>query len=151
MYVLLSALYLYVQWRPIKSLLKNYRPISLLSHVYKLFSRVITNRLARRLNDIQPPEQAGFRSGYVTIDHIHTVRQIIQKTEEYNQLLCLAFVDYEKAFDSFEIWTVLESLQRCQVDWRYIQVIRYLYECATMAVRTFVGINMSVYINYGDF
>ncbi|XP_047037261.1 uncharacterized protein LOC124642702, partial [Helicoverpa zea] len=65
-----------------KTQLKNYRPISLLSHVYKLFSRVITNRLARRLDEFQPPEQAGFRSGYGTIDHIHTVRQIIQKTEE---------------------------------------------------------------------
>ncbi|RVE40575.1 hypothetical protein evm_014776 [Chilo suppressalis] len=118
-----------------KTLLKNYRPISLLSHVYKLFSRVITNRLARRLDDCQPPEQAGFRSGYGTIDHTHAVRQIIQKTEEYNQPLCLAFVDYEKAFDSIEIWSVLESLQRCQVDWRYIQVIRCLYEAATMSVQ----------------
>ncbi|RVE40475.1 hypothetical protein evm_014875 [Chilo suppressalis] len=118
-----------------KTLLKNYRPISLLSHVYKLFSRVIANRLARRFDDFQPPEQAGFRSGYGTIDHIHTVRQIIQKTEEYNQPLCLAFVDYEKAFDSIEIWSVLESLQRCQVDWRYIQVIRCLYEAATMSVQ----------------
>jgi hypothetical protein len=53
--------------------------------------------------EFQPPEQAGFRSIYGTIDHIHTMRQIIQKTEEYNQLLCLAFVDYEKAFDSVEI------------------------------------------------
>lgn len=118
-----------------KTQLKNYRPISLLSHVYKLFSRVITNRLARRLDEFQPPEQAGFRSGYGTIDHIHTVRQIIQKTEEYNQPLCLAFVDYEKAFDSVEIWSVLESLQRCQVDWRYIQVMRCLYEAATMSVQ----------------
>ena len=119
-----------------KTLLKNYRPISLLSHVYKLFSRVVTNRLARRLDEFQPPEQAGFRSGYGTIDHIHTVRQIIQKSEEYNRPLCLAFVDYEKAFDSIETWAVLESLQRCQVDWRYIQVLRCIYDHATMTVQT---------------
>ncbi|KAI8430387.1 hypothetical protein MSG28_000676 [Choristoneura fumiferana] len=78
---------------------------------------------------------AGFRSVYSTIDHIHTVRQIIQKTEEYNRPLCLAFVDYEKAFGSIEIWSVMESLQRCQVDWRYIQVLRGLYNAATMAVQ----------------
>ncbi|KAJ0169495.1 hypothetical protein K1T71_015082 [Dendrolimus kikuchii] len=118
-----------------KTLLKNYRPISLLSHVYKLFSRVITNRLARRLDEFQPPEQAGFRKGYSTVDHIHTVRQIIQKTEEYNQPLCMAFVDYEKAFDSIETWAVLESLQRCRIDWRYIEVLRCLYDAATMTVQ----------------
>ncbi|KAL0895220.1 hypothetical protein ABMA27_013658 [Loxostege sticticalis] len=102
-----------------KILLKNYRPIALLSHINKLFSRVLTNRLAARFDAFQPPEQAGFRKGFSTVDHIHTVRQIMQKSQEYNQLLCLAFVDYEKAFDSVETWAVLESLQRCQVDWRY--------------------------------
>ena len=99
-----------------KTLLKNYRPISLLSQIYKTFSRVILNRVAKRLDDFQPPEQAGFRRGYGTTDHIHTLRQIIQKTEEYNQPLCIGFVDYEKAFDSIETWAILNSLQRCQVD-----------------------------------
>lgn len=43
-----------------KTLIKNNRPIMLLNHVYKLFSRVVTNRLARRLDEFQPPEQLGF-------------------------------------------------------------------------------------------
>jgi hypothetical protein len=86
-----------------KRLLKNYRPIALLSHIYKLFLRVIPNRLAQRLDEFQPPKLAGFRSGYGTIVNIHTVRQIIQKTDKYSQPMCLALVDYEKAFDSVEI------------------------------------------------
>ncbi|CAH2092277.1 unnamed protein product [Euphydryas editha] len=118
-----------------KTQLKNYRPIALLSHVYKLFSRVLTNRLTRRLDDFQPPEQAGFRKGYSTIDHIHTLRQVIQKTEEYNLPLCVAYVDYEKAFDSIETWAVLESLQRCQIDYRYIEALKCVYNAATMKVR----------------
>ncbi|RVE40636.1 hypothetical protein evm_014714 [Chilo suppressalis] len=61
--------------------------------------------------DFQPPEQAGFERALVTMDTIHTLRQIIQKTEEYNRPLCLAYVDYEKAFDSVETWAVLQSLQ----------------------------------------
>lgn len=118
-----------------KTLLKNYRPITLLSHVYKLFSKVLTNRLASRFDAFQPPEQAGFRKGYSTIDHIHTVRQVIQKSEEYNQPLCLAFVDYEKAFETIETWAVLKSLKRCQANWRYVEVLRDLYKTATMSVQ----------------
>ncbi|XP_072938941.1 uncharacterized protein [Epargyreus clarus] len=117
------------------SLLKNYRPIALLSHVYKVFSRVIYNRIARRLDDFQPPEQAGFRKGFSTMDHIHTLRQVVQKSEEYNLPLCVAYVDYEKAFDSIETWAVLESLQRCQIDYRYIEVLKCMYKAASMTIR----------------
>lgn len=60
--------------------INNYKPISLFSHVYKLFPRVISNPLARRFDEFQPPEEAAFEKGYSNIDHIHAVRQIIQKT-----------------------------------------------------------------------
>ena len=64
--------------------LENYRPISLLSHLYKLFTRIITNRITAKLDSYQPPEQAGFRKGYSTIDHLQTIKSVIEKTTEYN-------------------------------------------------------------------
>lgn len=44
-----------------KSILKNYRRISLLNYVYKLFSMVVMNHLARRLDEFLPSEQVEFR------------------------------------------------------------------------------------------
>ena len=48
------------------------------------------------LSKKQPQEQAGFRRGYSTMDNLHTVNQLIEKTLEYNKPLCQAFEDYEK-------------------------------------------------------
>ena len=59
----------------------------------------------------QPREQAGFRSKYSTTDHIHAINQLKEKCREYNIPLCVAFVDYEKAFDSVQTQAILTSLQ----------------------------------------
>ena len=47
--------------------IENYRPISLLSQVYKLFTGIIANRLTNKLDSYQPVEQTGFRKGYSTV------------------------------------------------------------------------------------
>ena len=42
--------------------INNYRPISLLSNIYKLFSKVVINSLESVLDSNQPKEQAGFKN-----------------------------------------------------------------------------------------
>ena len=87
--------------------INNQRPICLLSNMYKLFTKIITTRLEKKLDENQPREQAGFRSKYSTTDHIHAINQLKEKCREYNIPLCVAFVDYEKAFDSVQTQAIL--------------------------------------------
>ena len=53
--------------------INNYRPICLLSNMYKLFTKIITTRLEKKLDENQPSEQAAFRSKYSTTDDIHAI------------------------------------------------------------------------------
>ena len=57
--------------------LKNYRPISLLPVLYKLFTKVLTSRNTATLDSNQPKEQAGFRSGYSTISYNHVNNEVV--------------------------------------------------------------------------
>ena len=63
--------------------LNNYRPISLMSSMYKLFSKVLTRRLTKKLDEQQPNEQARFRTGFNTADHFQTIKQVIEKVQEF--------------------------------------------------------------------
>ncbi|CAK1593913.1 unnamed protein product [Parnassius mnemosyne] len=93
-----NIILLYKKGNPLD--ISNYRPISLLSTIYKLFSSIILGRIAPDIDKNQPIEQAGFRPHYSTIDHIHTMEQIIEKYKEFKKPLYIFFVDYSKAFDS---------------------------------------------------
>ena len=107
--------------------IKNYMPIWLLSNMYKLFTTIITTRLEKKLDENQPREQAGFRSKYSTTDHIHAINQLKEKCREYNIPLCVAFVDYEKAFDSVQTQAILTSLQEQGIEDVYIEILKDIY------------------------
>ena len=114
---------------------KNYRPISLLPIMYKVFSNILLQRMIRTLDFHQPREQAGFRAGYSTIDHLQVVNQLQEKANEYNIPLCFAFVDYEKAFDSIEFEPLFEGLKNQGIDEAYLNILRNLYSEATSVLR----------------
>lgn len=103
--------------------------------MYKLFSKILTRRLTKRLDENQPCEQAGFRSGFSTVDHIQTINQIIEKTEEFNLRIYKAFVDY-KAFGYVEHLSVLQALHNQGIETKYVRVLEKLYRQSFAKART---------------
>ena len=114
--------------------IKNYRSISLLSHSYKIFTRLLQTRIERTLDENQPREQAGFRKGYSTTDHLQALNQIIEKSNEYNLPLRIGFIDYEKAFDTVEHFAIFEALRKTNVNETYIIILQNIYNQATAKV-----------------
>ena len=106
----------------------NYRPIAGVKLLYKLFARLILSRIKGTLESRQPVDQAGFRAGFSTEDHIFTLCQLEEKCREWRKDLWLLFIDYRKAFDTVEhpsLWTALQSqgLAPC-----YIHLLQKLYQ-----------------------
>ena len=61
----------------------NYRGISLLSVVGKVFANIILQRLKNLAELIYAQSQSGYRSGRSTIDGIFTLRQLMEKSGEH--------------------------------------------------------------------
>ena len=77
----------------------NYRGISLLSIIGKVFARVVLVRLQVLAERIYPESQCGFRSKRSTVDMIFSIRQLQEKCREQQMPLYIAFIDLTKAFD----------------------------------------------------
>lgn len=118
-----------------KNNINNYRPISLMANLYKVFIKKILERLTKNLDSNQPKEQAGFRSDFSTIDHIHTVKQIIEKCNEYDRPYYLSFVDYNKAFDSLKHNYIWDALENKGVESKYIRIIKQIYVNSTAKIQ----------------
>ena len=98
----------------LKDLCDNYRGISLLSIVGKVFARILLNRLDEHVTAVILPEsQCGFRSECSTIDMVFSARQLQEKCIEQNLDLYQCFIDLTKAFDTVNrdlLWKILLKL-----------------------------------------
>lgn len=85
---------------------ENYRPITILSCFGKLFTAILNTRLTNFLNhnNIIEENQAGFRPGYSTSDHIFNLYALTEILKAKNKKLFCSFIDFSKAFDS--VWRI---------------------------------------------
>ena len=103
----------------------NYRPITLLNVVYKIFAILLHNRTCTVVEHKIGKYQMGFRpNSRSTIDDIFIVRQIYAKCHEYNIELHNVFVDFMQAFDSVNRSTIPECLKQYKVPRKLIQLVQ---------------------------
>lgn len=94
---------------------ENYRGITLLSTLGKLFTRVINNRLGEWAENysVLIEAQAGFRPRMSTVDNIFVLHGLVSHILNSGSKLYCAFVDFTKAFDYIvrdNLWYKLVNL-----------------------------------------
>ena len=95
-----------------KLLIENYRPISLLSNINKIFEKTLHSRIYNFLekNNMIYDFQFGFRKNHNTNDALLTLTSTIQTALDNGDLSAAVFVDLQKAFDTVEHSILLEKL-----------------------------------------
>jgi hypothetical protein len=114
----------------------NYRGITLMNMVAKLYSKVILNRLAPTFEQqFARDEQGGFRSKRSTEDQCFALQEIAWKLRREKRPLYLLFVDFAKAFDTVNRNLLWQKLRGMGVDGNLIRAIRSLYEGHNAKIR----------------
>jgi exonuclease III len=103
----------------------NYRPISLLNSLSKIFEKIILSRLNDYLsrNKIIPNEQFGFRRGHSTNHQLLRVSRFIQNSLNLKQSTGMLTFDIEKAFDSVWHKGLLYKMFKLKVPLYLIKII----------------------------
>jgi len=108
----------------------DFRPISLVSSVYKVLSKVLANRLRKVVSNVVSTNQSAFIRGRQILDDILIANGIVDDAKKSNKDLLLFKVDFEKAYDSVD-WGYLDEVMykmNFPVLWR-----SWIMECVTTA------------------
>ena len=108
-----------------KALPSNYRPISLTSHITKIYERVIRKKLVEYLeqNDLICNKQHGFRSGRSCLTqllhHFDDVLESLTNNVEFDSI----YLDYAKAFDKMDHKLLMKKLHLYEIHSKIISWI----------------------------
>ena len=116
----------------------NYRGITLVSCLGKLFTSILNRRLLEwdKKFNIITDAQFGFRPGNSTVDAIFVLQSLINKTlkKRGGRLYC-CFVDYRKAFDLIDRSKLWGKLIKQGINGKMIKIIYSLYENVKSCVK----------------
>lgn len=129
----------------------NYRTIMVGHTLARLFASILEQRLSRwaESEGIRAAGQAGFRRGFSTLDHILTLRAIIEEGRASGRRIYCSFVDFRKAFDMVPRARLMRRLQEMGVPTQLIWGIMALYRSVTGQVYTTEGVSDLIHSSIG--
>ncbi|MCG8044774.1 MAG: reverse transcriptase domain-containing protein, partial [Candidatus Thiodiazotropha endolucinida] len=109
---------------------ENYRGITLLSVIGKLFTNILNSRLNEWAENyhVYVEAQAGFRKGMGTMDNIFVLHSLISHCVNNNKKLYSAFVDFKKAFDYVVRDVLWYKLIQSGIRGKTLNIIQSMYK-----------------------
>ena len=107
----------------------NYRGITIISCLGKLFTSILNARLLAWDKDysIITDAQFGFKPGLGTSDAIFVLQSLINRTLKNRKRLYCCFIDYKKAFDLIDRSKLWTKLIKQGVTGKMLEIIKSLY------------------------
>ena len=112
----------------------NWRGITLLAVIAKLFCSVLSNRMTSHMQVIGLEAQCGFMPGKSTVDAIFTMRVSLQKRFRFQKDTWVLFVDFVKAFDTVPREMLFRVLARLGFPPKIVNLVRVFHENVTLEV-----------------
>ena len=105
------------------------RCITIMCCVAKIYSGILNRRLQTYLekNKILVEEQNGFRASRSCIDHVLVLCTILRNRKSMNLNTFLAFIDFQKAFDSVDRGLLLFKLSKIGIFGNFYGTISAMY------------------------
>ena len=132
-------------------LVKNYRPITLLTTDYKILAKCIANRLKRCLDYLIHVDQSGFLQGRNIGHNIRFILDIIEYAEAYDIPGSIILLDIEKAFDSVSHDFLFKILEKFNFGHKFIDSIKTLYSARQSYVINNGFLSNRIFMNRGIF
>ena len=132
----------------------NYRGISLMCIIAKMYNRLILNRIRSVINPKLRMNQNGFRPKRTTVAQILTLRRIIEGVKANNLPAIITFIDFKKAFDSIHRAKMMRILKAYGIPPNLLRAIEQMYTNTRARVQTPDGetqqFNISAGVLQGD-
>lgn len=113
---------------------KNYRGISLISTITKIYNKMLLNRIYEEVNKKLRPNQRGFRRNSSTTQAIHILRRILEGHYKKQLPIIITFIDFAKAFDSINREAMWLILKLYGIPDQIIEAIKVIYTNSTGTV-----------------
>ena len=117
--------------------LANYRLISLLDTLYKIYVSVIHDRVANTIDEHVTNTQYGFRikQKRSTAHAFYLARRIQYLGEQSGENVVLVLLDWGKAFDKIDQRRMMEALRRLNIPRTIIANIEAIYDTPKFKVK----------------
>ena len=106
---------------------KNYRPISLLSVLYKVYTRLLHKRISTHMDDRLRQTQNGFRAHHSTRIPLHVTRRLQELYEKDGTPLYMLFLYWSMVFDRIDHTALMGSLRRLGMPDHFLDIIPDIY------------------------
>ena len=114
--------------------LANYCPMTLLNLDYKIYTKILSLRLAEVVTEIVYPDQAGFVPGHQISDQMQLCRIMTDYAEATEENGVIVALDQEKAYDKIAHDYLWAALSHFSIPKEFIGRLQSLYSNAYMVV-----------------